>query len=282
MTPLLSVRNLSVTFDVRRPGSWPWTPSLKLHAVSEVSFDIQPGECLGIVGESGSGKSTIARMIAGLYTVDGGSVSFDGQQVTGARGGVPAVRLAARAGDTAGRALPQVTLAPRSDGCETARSSRRPCCGRRRPTCERRTVERRTLLERWGSGERQRCARARSSRLTRSASEGVCRAGASAGGSVRRPRCASTFRITIGSVIVAMRWRRPPQRGQRSTSTPNVRSSSSAQVRRDDRALGSVKDGTAVLRDARSAAMRWLDFSPCADRSSSWLRCSPCKPVTRP
>jgi oligopeptide transport system ATP-binding protein len=78
MEPLLSVRNLSVTFDVRKPGSWPWTPPLKLHAVSEVSFDIQPGECLGIVGESGSGKSTIARAVVGTVPSSGGNIFFEG------------------------------------------------------------------------------------------------------------------------------------------------------------------------------------------------------------
>ncbi|MDJ0827218.1 MAG: ABC transporter ATP-binding protein [Rhodobacter sp.] len=52
-------------------------------AVDDVSFDIRQGEVFGIVGESGSGKSTIARMIAGLYSVDGGTIAFDGQEITG-------------------------------------------------------------------------------------------------------------------------------------------------------------------------------------------------------
>ena len=78
MEPLLSVRNLSVTFDLRRPGSWPWTPPGRLYAVSEVSFDIQPGECLGIVGESGSGKSTIARAVVGTIPSSGGNIFFEG------------------------------------------------------------------------------------------------------------------------------------------------------------------------------------------------------------
>lgn len=78
MEPLLSVRNLSVTFDLRRPGSWPWTPPSRLYAVSEVSFDIQPGECLGIVGESGSGKSTIARAVVGTIPSSGGNIFFEG------------------------------------------------------------------------------------------------------------------------------------------------------------------------------------------------------------
>jgi peptide/nickel transport system ATP-binding protein len=51
-------------------------------AVSEVSFDIRDGEVFGLVGESGSGKSTVARMIATLYEVNGGKIFFDGVDVT--------------------------------------------------------------------------------------------------------------------------------------------------------------------------------------------------------
>ena len=81
MGTLLSVRDLSVTFDVRKPGSWPWTPPRRLHAVSEVSFDIAQGECLGIVGESGSGKSTIARAVVGTLPSSGGSIMFEGHDL---------------------------------------------------------------------------------------------------------------------------------------------------------------------------------------------------------
>jgi oligopeptide transport system ATP-binding protein len=78
MAPILSVRDLSVTFDVRPRGAWPWTPSLKLQAVSGVSFDIAPGESLGVVGESGSGKSTLARAIVGTVPSSGGRIDFEG------------------------------------------------------------------------------------------------------------------------------------------------------------------------------------------------------------
>ena len=81
MSPLLSVQDLSVVFDVRKPGSWPWTPPRKLHAVSEVSFDLAPGECLGIVGESGSGKSTLARAIVGTIPSTGGKIDFEGHDL---------------------------------------------------------------------------------------------------------------------------------------------------------------------------------------------------------
>jgi peptide/nickel transport system ATP-binding protein len=58
-------------------------------AVDAAAFDVKQGEVFGLVGESGSGKSTIARMIAGLYRVDGGGVLFDGKDVTSGARGVP-------------------------------------------------------------------------------------------------------------------------------------------------------------------------------------------------
>jgi peptide/nickel transport system ATP-binding protein len=58
-------------------------------AVDAAKFEIRQGEVFGLVGESGSGKSTIARMIAGLYPVDGGNVLYRGQDVTAGPRGVP-------------------------------------------------------------------------------------------------------------------------------------------------------------------------------------------------
>jgi peptide/nickel transport system ATP-binding protein len=51
--------------------------------VDSVSFSIERGETLGLVGESGSGKSTIARIVLGLLEPSSGTVTFDGQAVTG-------------------------------------------------------------------------------------------------------------------------------------------------------------------------------------------------------
>ncbi len=79
--PILSVRDLRVTFDIKPSGAWPWTPHKSLQAVGGMSFDVQPGECLGVVGESGSGKSTIARAICGLAPVTGGDVLFEGESL---------------------------------------------------------------------------------------------------------------------------------------------------------------------------------------------------------
>jgi peptide/nickel transport system ATP-binding protein len=54
-------------------------------AVDGVSFDIRPGEVLGLVGESGSGKTTIGRAIAGLTKVTGGSLQVLGTEMNGVK-----------------------------------------------------------------------------------------------------------------------------------------------------------------------------------------------------
>ena len=79
--PLISVSDLSVSFYIRNPGAWRWTPPRKLYAVSEVSLDLASGECLGVVGESGSGKSTLARALIGTVPATGGRILFDGQDM---------------------------------------------------------------------------------------------------------------------------------------------------------------------------------------------------------
>ena len=74
--PLLEVQNLNKDFIL----SGFLRPKL-LHAVKDVSFEIFPGEIVGLVGESGSGKSTIARLIARLTPPTSGTIKLDGVDI---------------------------------------------------------------------------------------------------------------------------------------------------------------------------------------------------------
>jgi peptide/nickel transport system ATP-binding protein len=72
---VLRVEDLLVEFPVGRSGA-------KVNAVSGISFDVLPGETVGLVGESGCGKSTTGRAIMQLPRPTGGSVSFKGTELT--------------------------------------------------------------------------------------------------------------------------------------------------------------------------------------------------------
>jgi peptide/nickel transport system ATP-binding protein len=54
----------------------------ELHAVSNVSFDIEGGEVVSLIGESGSGKSTIGKMILRLISISSGAISFNGVDIS--------------------------------------------------------------------------------------------------------------------------------------------------------------------------------------------------------
>ena len=74
MSTLLSVRNLKKYFD---------TAHGTLHAVENVSFELEERTTLGVVGESGCGKSTLGRTILGLIEPTDGEVLFEGRNVAG-------------------------------------------------------------------------------------------------------------------------------------------------------------------------------------------------------
>jgi oligopeptide transport system ATP-binding protein len=79
--PLLSVRGLKKYFPVKRGLLIDHTVDW-VRAVDDVSFDIYPGETLGLVGESGSGKSTTGYCVLQLLKPTEGSVKFLGQELT--------------------------------------------------------------------------------------------------------------------------------------------------------------------------------------------------------
>lgn len=73
--PLLQVERLFKRFPVSgKRGAL-------LHAVDDVSFEVAPGESLGLVGESGCGKSTLVRLLARLHDATEGRIVFDGQDL---------------------------------------------------------------------------------------------------------------------------------------------------------------------------------------------------------
>ncbi len=81
---LLSVQDLRVHFELAGDSIWPWAPARVLKAVDGVSFDLYPGETLGIVGESGCGKSTLARAILNLVPTTAGDLTWQGKRMRGA------------------------------------------------------------------------------------------------------------------------------------------------------------------------------------------------------
>ena len=80
-SPLLRVAN--VNRDYPKPRLNPFAPAETFRAVNNVSFDLNRGERLGLVGESGCGKSTLTRAILGLDPVQSGTITLDGDPVTG-------------------------------------------------------------------------------------------------------------------------------------------------------------------------------------------------------
>jgi branched-chain amino acid transport system ATP-binding protein len=70
MSALLQVRNITRSFRTTL-------------AVDKVSFDVQPGELLGLIGPNGAGKSTLFNLVAGVIPPSSGQILFDGRPITG-------------------------------------------------------------------------------------------------------------------------------------------------------------------------------------------------------
>jgi ABC-type branched-subunit amino acid transport system ATPase component len=70
VTALLEVRGLKKRFG-------------GLYAVSDLEFQVEPGEVVSVIGPNGAGKTTMFNLITGMYGPDGGQIVFDGQDVVG-------------------------------------------------------------------------------------------------------------------------------------------------------------------------------------------------------
>ena len=68
-TPVLSLKGVSKSFG-------------PVQALSDVNFEVRPGEVVALVGDNGAGKSTLVKVIAGIHPADDGTMEFEGQEVT--------------------------------------------------------------------------------------------------------------------------------------------------------------------------------------------------------
>jgi D-xylose transport system ATP-binding protein len=68
-TPVLALKGVSKSFG-------------PVQALSNVDFEVQPGEVVALVGDNGAGKSTLVKTIAGIHPADEGTISFEGKEVT--------------------------------------------------------------------------------------------------------------------------------------------------------------------------------------------------------
>ncbi|WP_432285522.1 oligopeptide/dipeptide ABC transporter ATP-binding protein [Aminobacter sp. BA135] len=82
--PLLSVQGLDVTYETGAQGFWGRPKAFK--ALEDISFDLHPGETLGLVGESGSGKTTTGRAVLRRITASSGKIVFQGNDITHTKG----------------------------------------------------------------------------------------------------------------------------------------------------------------------------------------------------
>ena len=80
--PLLKIENISYSVAVKDEKK-------RFDILKNVSFEVAPGEILGICGESGGGKSTLARVIAGIIKPNSGRIILDSDYATSKRKSSP-------------------------------------------------------------------------------------------------------------------------------------------------------------------------------------------------
>jgi ABC-type branched-chain amino acid transport systems, ATPase component len=70
VSSLLSLRNIGKSFG-------------GLSALSDISFDVQPGEIVGVIGPNGAGKTTLFNVVTAVFPPTAGEVLFDGKRISG-------------------------------------------------------------------------------------------------------------------------------------------------------------------------------------------------------
>src|SRR3954447_5949952 len=69
VTPILELRGVNKSFG-------------PVHVLRDVDFAVYPGEVTALVGDNGAGKSTLVKCLAGIHTIDSGTITFEGKPVT--------------------------------------------------------------------------------------------------------------------------------------------------------------------------------------------------------
>ena len=77
---ILQVKDLKMHFPVKGGVFYKQINTVK--AVDGISFDVQPGETVGLVGESGCGKTTVGRAVLNLYSPTEGEVIFENKNIS--------------------------------------------------------------------------------------------------------------------------------------------------------------------------------------------------------
>lgn len=77
--PIIQLENVHKTFDVSGPSFL--KKRKRVHAVNDISLEIEVGESFGVVGESGCGKSTTGQLVAGLLRTSSGRVLYQGENI---------------------------------------------------------------------------------------------------------------------------------------------------------------------------------------------------------